>query len=44
MVHLSESLSTLDRAPRQTIRTLAFHDDALVAAPVLRKSVCLSDK
>ena len=44
VVHLSESLSTLDRAPRQTIRTLAFHDDPLVAAPVLRKSVCLPDK
>jgi uncharacterized protein (DUF2336 family) len=43
-VHLSEALSTLDRAPRQTIRILAFHDDALVAAPVLRKSSCLSDK
>jgi uncharacterized protein (DUF2336 family) len=44
VVHLSESLSTLDRAPRQTIRTLAFHNDPLVAAPVLRKSSCLSDK
>ena len=44
VVHFSESLSTLDRAPRQTIRTLAFHDDPLVAAPVLRNSVCLPDK
>ena len=43
VVDLSESLSTLDRAPRQTIRSLAFHDDPLVAGPVLRKSVCLSD-
>jgi len=44
VVHLSESLSTLDRAPRQTIRSLAFHDDPLVAVPVLRNSNCLSDK
>ena len=43
VVDLSKSLSTLDRAPRQTIRSLAFHDDPLVAGPVLRKSVCLSD-
>ena len=43
-VHLGEALSTLDRAPRQTIRILAFHKDPLVAAPVLRKSSCLSDK
>ena len=43
VIDLSESLSTLDRAPRQTIRSLAFHDDPLVAGPVLRKSVCLSD-
>ena len=44
VAHLSEALSTLDRAPRQTIRKLAFHDDPLVAAPVLRKSNCLSEK
>lgn len=44
VVHLSESLSTLDRAPRQTVRLLAFHDDPQVAVPVLRKSTCLSDK
>ncbi len=44
VAHLSESLSKLDRAPRQTIRSLAFHDNPLVAAPVLRNSVCLSDK
>ena len=43
MVHLSESLSRLDRAPRQTVRSLAFHDDPLVAVPVLRSSTCLSD-
>jgi uncharacterized protein (DUF2336 family) len=44
VVPLSESLSMLERAPRQTIRSLAFHDDPLVAAPVLRNSPCLSDK
>lgn len=44
VVHLSESLSTLDRAPRQTVRSLAFHDDPLVAVPVLRNSTCLSDQ
>ena len=44
VIHLGEALSTLDRAPRQTIRILAFHSDPLVAAPVLRKSNCLSDK
>lgn len=43
VVHLSESLSRLDRAPRQTVRSLAFHDDPLVAVPVLRSSTCLSD-
>ena len=44
VVHLSESLSTLDRAPRQTVRSLAFHDDPLVAVPVLKNSTCLSDQ
>lgn len=44
VLHLSESLSTLDRAPRQTVRSLAFHDDPLVAVPVLKNSTCLSDQ
>lgn len=43
LVHLSEALSTIDLAPRQTIRQLAFHQDHLVAAPVLRRSNCLSE-
>lgn len=41
---LSEALCTIEQAPRQTIRNLAFHDNALVAAPVLRHSICLSEK
>ena len=41
---LSEALCTIEQAPRQTIRNLAFHDNALVAGPVLRHSVCLSEK
>ena len=43
LVDLSEALSAIERAPRQTVRALAFHDDPLVAAPVLRKSSCLSE-
>ena len=41
---LSEALSTTDLAPGETIRRLAFHDDALVAGPVLRNSNRLSEK
>lgn len=44
LVPLSEALSTTDLAPGETIRRLAFHDDALVAGPVLRNSNRLSDK
>jgi uncharacterized protein (DUF2336 family) len=43
LVHLSEALSRIERAPSETIRKLAFHDDALVAAPVLRNSNRLSE-
>jgi hypothetical protein len=43
LVDLSEDLSAIAQAPRQTIRALAFHDDPLVAAPVLRRSSCLSE-
>jgi uncharacterized protein (DUF2336 family) len=43
VIQLSEALSTIDRAPRQTIRKLAFHEQPQVAAPVLRHSSCLSD-
>jgi uncharacterized protein (DUF2336 family) len=43
LIELSEELATIEQAPRQTVRNLAFHDDAMVAGPVLRYSVCLSD-
>lgn len=43
LVDLSEDLSAIEKAPRQTIRALAFHDDHEVAAPVLRRSSCLSE-
>ena len=43
LVQLSEALSTIDLAPGKTIRKLAFHNDALVAAPVLRNSTRLSE-
>ena len=43
VIQLSEALSTIDRAPRQTIRKLAFHEQPQVAAPVLRSSSCLSE-
>lgn len=43
LVDLSEDLSAIARAPRQTIRALAFHDNPRVAAPVLRRSNCLSE-
>jgi hypothetical protein len=43
LVHLSEALSKTDLAPRESIRRLAFHDDPLVAAPVLRNSNRLSE-
>ena len=44
LLDLSEALSTIDLAPRQTVRGLAFHDDPQVAAPVLRKSSGLAEK
>ena len=43
VVHLSEALAPIKRAPRQAIRKLAFHQDPVVAAPVLRSSPCLSE-
>lgn len=43
VIQLSEALSTIDRAPVQTVRKLAFHEQPQVAAPVLRNSTCLSD-
>ena len=43
VIQLSEALATIDRAPLQTVRKLAFHEQPQVAAPVLRSSVCLTD-
>jgi uncharacterized protein (DUF2336 family) len=44
LAHLSDTLSEIDVAPREAVRRLAFHDDASVAAPVLTKSIRLSEK
>jgi uncharacterized protein (DUF2336 family) len=44
LVPLSEAASRIEAAPRQTVRKLAFHDDILVAGPVLRHSACLSEQ
>jgi uncharacterized protein (DUF2336 family) len=44
LAQLSVILAEIDMGPRETIRRLAFHDDALVAAPVLTKSSRLSEK
>jgi uncharacterized protein (DUF2336 family) len=41
---LSEEVATIEQAPRQTLRKLAFHKDPLVAGPILRHSVCVSEK
>lgn len=41
---LSEEVSTIEQAPRQTLRKLAFHEDVLVAGPILRHSAGLSEK
>jgi uncharacterized protein (DUF2336 family) len=43
VIQLSEALSAINRAPVQTVRRLAFHEQPRVAAPVLRSSACLSD-
>jgi len=44
LAQLSAILSDIDLAPRETVRRLAFHDDASVAAPVLTRSNRLSEK
>lgn len=44
LAQLSSSLSGLPHAPRDAVRKLAFHEDASVAAPVLRKSGRLLDE
>jgi uncharacterized protein (DUF2336 family) len=43
LVVLSKNLCQASSAPRKAIRQLAFHQDATVAAPVLRKSNRLPD-
>jgi uncharacterized protein (DUF2336 family) len=43
VIQLSEALATINRAPIQTIRKLAFHEQPQVAAPVLRSSSCVSE-
>jgi hypothetical protein len=44
LAHLSVLLSEVELAPRETVRQLAYHDDASVAAPLLSKSSRLSEK
>lgn len=44
LAQLSANLSGLTLAPRDAVRKLAFHEDASVAAPVLRRSDRLSDE
>ncbi len=43
LAQLSRNLSALALAPQDAIRKLAFHEDAAVAAPVLRKSAHVSE-
>jgi hypothetical protein len=44
LAHLSEALSKVELAPRETVRKLAFHSDPLVAAPVLKNSNRVSEE
>jgi uncharacterized protein (DUF2336 family) len=44
LAQLSSTLSEVGSAPKQAIRQLAFHEDASVAAPVLKKSDRLSEQ
>ncbi len=43
LAQLSRALADLQSAPKEAIRRLARHDEALVAAPVLRGSCLLSE-
>ena len=43
LINLSMILSDLELAPRETVRRLAFHEEAAVAAPVLANSNRLSE-
>ncbi|MGO8911190.1 MAG: DUF2336 domain-containing protein [Bradyrhizobium sp.] len=44
LAQFSAILSEMEMAPKETVRQLAFHNDASVAAPVLTKSGRLSEK
>ena len=44
LVQLGEVLSKMEVAPRETIRRLAFHNNPLVAAPILRNSIRVSEE
>ena len=44
LAQFSAILSEIDMAPHETVRQLAFHDDASVAAPVLTRSNRLSEQ
>jgi uncharacterized protein (DUF2336 family) len=44
LVHLSKTLADLPWAPRESIRRLARHEEALVAAPLLRGSDLLTER
>jgi uncharacterized protein DUF2336 len=44
LAQLGDVLSHTELAPRETIRRLAFHNDPLVAAPVLRNSSRVSEQ
>jgi uncharacterized protein (DUF2336 family) len=44
LIHLSTILSEIELAPRETVRQLAFHEDAAIASPILAKSNRLSEK
>ena len=44
LVHLSRTLADLPWAPKESIHRLARHEEALVAAPVLRGSGLLSER
>ena len=44
LAQFSALLSEIGMAPRETVRQLAFHDDASIAAPVLTRSNRLSEQ
>jgi uncharacterized protein (DUF2336 family) len=44
LAQLSSTLSEVGSAPKQAVRQLAFHEDASVAGPVLKKSDRLSEQ